>query len=285
MRWCIYTLSCPSTGEVRYIGYTSQGLAKRISQHRSCARRGRPQRCYTWWRKCVREYGAEPIVEVVESGTGHDAGVKAEMAWIAYARRVGLRLTNHTDGGEGTTGYTPSDDVRASMSEFMKRIVRTDEWRQRIGDAHRGRTRDDAARSRMSAGIAKRIARGDKWGPDRRITDQEIADIRASVTGRKGERAALVKATRWSITTIDRALDESLWTIPDDVVGVPIEITPHEKWSGFNHPSCSTTPEQVREIRSRFDGGESVASIARSLGKPYNTTSRIARRQTFKDVA
>jgi hypothetical protein len=249
MNWSIYTLSCPKTGEVRYVGITTKDVGTRFAQHRSNAKSGRgKQRVYKWWRYCVRENGRDPIVETVERGSGVDAGMECERQWIAYARSTGARLTNGTDGGEGTVGRKVPDEQKARMSATIK-------------------------------------AKGGRVGKRRNITDQEIADIRASVTGRKGERAALVKATRWSITTINRALDESLWTIPDDVVGVPIEIVPHEKWSGFNHPACSTTPEQVMEIRARFDGGESVYSIARSMEKPYNTTNRIARRQTFKDVA
>lgn len=45
-----------------------------------------------------------------------------------------------------------------------------------------------------------------------------------------------------------------------------------------------TTPEQVREIRRRYDEGESPATIAADVGVKYPTTIKIARRMLWRSV-
>jgi hypothetical protein len=48
--------------------------------------------------------GLEPQIEAIESGAGND-WAEAERRWIKFYRNAGARLSNTTDGGEGTPDY------------------------------------------------------------------------------------------------------------------------------------------------------------------------------------
>jgi GIY-YIG catalytic domain len=123
----VYALSDPRTGFVRYIGKTAGTLKKRMREHLCRARRG--DRCghvYTW----LRAIGLKPGEDVMEDGIeGDEALADAERFWIASLKAAGAILVNHTDGGEGGTGYKHSPEMRQKLSEIQrgrKRGPRTD---------------------------------------------------------------------------------------------------------------------------------------------------------------
>lgn len=260
MSWTIYGLHHPTTDELRYVGMTTVGTDARYSAHCRDGRAKAPRRhLYKWWQRVVADTGLEPVIREIESGDG--GAIEAdgrERAWIALHLASGARLTNGTAGGQAWT----EDQVR------------------RRADAVRGRVVPDEQRARMS----ETIATLDSWGPPRRITDQEIADIRASVTGREGERAALVRATPWSITTVKRALDLELWTISTSVVGRPIALDLHDRSARAPRPH-ETPLAVVAEIRRRYDAGESGTEIAAALALPRSRVYKIAKREVYRHVA
>ena len=89
----------------------------------------------------------------------------------------------------------------------------------------------------------------------------------------------------WSNPTILRALDTALWTIPDDIVGCPIPIEIHDRRDPAQNGRATITADGVRDIRLRYDSGERVADIARSVGLGWSQVSRIVRRESWADVA
>jgi hypothetical protein len=62
---------------------------------------------------------------VVEEGVG-DGWEDAERRWIASYRAQGMPLTNITDGGEGTSGWTVPVEDRARRRANMQRLWDTD---------------------------------------------------------------------------------------------------------------------------------------------------------------
>ncbi len=58
-------------------------------------------------------------IEVIESGLG-DSWKEAEKRWVAHYRAQGSRLTNLTDGGDGTLGIVRSEETRKKMSAASK---------------------------------------------------------------------------------------------------------------------------------------------------------------------
>jgi DNA-binding XRE family transcriptional regulator len=77
-------------------------------------------------------------------------GCQWEIYHIALARKDGVRLVNHTDGGEGANGYRMRPEAIAAMR--LRHIGRklTAQHRRKIGDAGRGRKPSAETRKRMS---------------------------------------------------------------------------------------------------------------------------------------
>src|SRR5664280_1343009 len=112
----VYELLDPRTGEIRYVGWTSNSPALRLQQHLWDARylQAKPHRC-KWILELLRD-GLIPLLDVVAIGEVAE-GPATERAVIAARRRAGMRLTNVTDGGEGAPGlsHPHSPETRAKM--------------------------------------------------------------------------------------------------------------------------------------------------------------------------
>lgn len=120
--WVVYSLSDPRTGKVRYVGWTSRGVYRRLTCHLSEARVGTGRGCRTYkarWIKSLLDTGMRPIIGILESGTGGD-WPEAEQRWIRLFRQFGEDLVNASDGGEGNIGYVASPEARAKISQAKK---------------------------------------------------------------------------------------------------------------------------------------------------------------------
>ena len=129
----IYGLIDPTTQELRYIGKTTLPLRIRYNRHISDA--NKVKRYSSQWVRSVLNKGYKPDVFVLEEVEGD--WVEAEQFWISYWKALGARLTNHTIGGEGQSG--------------AKMPVRTQEHRDKIAAALRGKKASPEVRQKLSA--------------------------------------------------------------------------------------------------------------------------------------
>lgn len=162
--WFIYTLHDPRDPDVvRYVGWATD-TRRRFNQHISDARANRDQTYCGRWKRTLLVEGILPVLTIVESGSGSGWG-SAESKWVAHFKSLGHRLTNLTDGGDGTRGYQwPIEKIRKL----------TDEQKKRIGDAHRGRKHTPESRTNM------RVAH-----LGRKHTPEQTAKISQANRGRK----------------------------------------------------------------------------------------------------
>ncbi len=112
----IYVLTEPD-GTIRYIGKTKVPLSLRLMGHLSNARKGQKNYRCNWIRSLMSK---ECLPSIMLIGEVEGNGIREEVAWIAYGRSEGMRLTNTTDGGDGL--INPTAEVRKRMSESQKRI-------------------------------------------------------------------------------------------------------------------------------------------------------------------
>ena len=131
MNWIIYTLRNPRTNEVRYVGWTSRTAARRMNTHIQTAVNKPATTHKAKWILSLLAIGLRPAMEVIESGTGSGWG-EAEQRWIAAFRAKGARLTNATDGGEGTVGYCPTPETRELQSRNSRRQPMSPDHRAKI---------------------------------------------------------------------------------------------------------------------------------------------------------
>lgn len=133
----IYGLLDPRTTEIRYIGKSTYGLERpKRHQRRSILKRDHKSN----WLRQLFDAGLTCDIIVLERLREDQDINEREISWIAYGKSLGWRLTNLTVGGDGSAGYTLSD-----------------ERKDRIGAVHRGKTVSVETREKISAGMGTQV--------------------------------------------------------------------------------------------------------------------------------
>lgn len=125
----IYTLECPVTAQVRYIGKTNN-LSKRLSAH--CKDKVKSHK--SSWIKSLNNKGLKPVVTVLDQTEDEQECYKLEQYWIAQFRAWGFDLTNLTNGGEGFSGKDVSGEknFNSKISESIARLIISDIKKQEL---------------------------------------------------------------------------------------------------------------------------------------------------------
>ena len=135
--------------EIRYVGQTVN-TERRLKGHVKLSRAGYRSHLYNW----IRSLPHSPRLKVL-SVVPDCCGNRAEVACIALFKALGLRLTNATDGGEGTRGHKHSDEYR----ENMRGRVVTAETRARQSAVRKGRTMSPENREKRRHPVSCRKCR------------------------------------------------------------------------------------------------------------------------------
>lgn len=117
MKTYIYTLSHPQTGEIRYVGKTTN-LKRRTYQHfniKICKKLGNKH--LGNWLLSILNSGFKPLLEIIEECT--DNWIESEQYWIEQFKHWGFNLLNVTKGGEGF-GHKHSEESKRKMSLIQK---------------------------------------------------------------------------------------------------------------------------------------------------------------------
>ena len=216
--WYIYVLYDPRKPDlIRYVGWTTNPK-RRLAAH---LREARVNKTYCQcWKQSLLKVGIVPVMLILESGFG-STYKDAEVRWISHYRSLGAKLTNLTDGGDGTKGRTNSPEHRAIISAYRKGRSASPETRlaqrlahlgkplepervAKIAAANRGRKQSKEERDKRRGkkmppeGVAKSVSarRGQKRSPEfskkmslalrgRKLSTQHILNMEASRQGRK----------------------------------------------------------------------------------------------------
>lgn len=122
----IYTLSCPTTHEIRYVGKTAVDLNKRYAQHIYQWKRSKKLTHLNSWIMSLSKSNLKPTITLLDSVNGEWEWL--EKYWISQLKTWGFNLTNLTEGGSGATGYKFSEESK------LKRLVSlksSDLWKER----------------------------------------------------------------------------------------------------------------------------------------------------------
>ena len=108
--------------QIRYVGLTKNPLNIRYNQHIRSAKnyidKDESSHCLRWIRSMLKK-GLTPTIKLITIVPGN--GEDAERFYIAYYKMLGANLTNLTNGGDGTIGYTRSDETNKKSVETRKR--------------------------------------------------------------------------------------------------------------------------------------------------------------------
>jgi hypothetical protein len=127
----VYALLDPVTREVRYIGKSSSGLA-RAKAHLEPAYSLRHKGYKKNWLLALRNAGQLPAIIVLSRHTSNEEVLQAEIDYIRLYRALGARLTNQTDGGEGTCGRVVPAEERLRSANSRRGLPRSPETLEKI---------------------------------------------------------------------------------------------------------------------------------------------------------
>lgn len=127
----IYSLSDPTTGEIRYIGKAKK-VSQRINEHICESRTGKERSHKINWINSLLENRTKPVLEVIDT-VPLEEWVFWEMFYISLFKSWGFNLTNGTQGGDcgpslsgeknGMYRKTHTPEVRAYLSALKKKLV------------------------------------------------------------------------------------------------------------------------------------------------------------------
>jgi group I intron endonuclease len=147
-----------------YVGKTELSFNIRKNNHLSDTRRG----CEFAFHRALRKYGEENFVwEIVEDGIEDKTLLDdKERHYIALYESFGPKGYNMSEGGEGQTGWVPSDKTRAKWSEQRKgkapwnkgtakpkKILTEEERAARKADANRRRSEAQKGKKTWNTGL------------------------------------------------------------------------------------------------------------------------------------
>lgn len=100
----------------RYVGLTSRG-ATRLKQHLWGAKTVGSNTYNTYKAKWIRTVDFNVEFIVLEYCNSFEELTLCEQKWIANLKARGYKLTNLTNGGDGSLGWCPSPETRAKWSQ------------------------------------------------------------------------------------------------------------------------------------------------------------------------
>lgn len=157
-------------------------------------KRARNLRRNSYHKKVVGKHGAENIRVGFIPCSSEEIAFALEMGIIKCLRRMGVTLTNQTDGGEGCTGLVQTDEAKAKVSRANKGRKATPEHRAKISRAGMGnkyclgKTLSAERRAKASATLLGRAR------PD--TVRQKISASRKGITFTDAHREKLSIAKR-----------------------------------------------------------------------------------------
>lgn len=141
----IYKVENKINGKI-YIGKTIYSLKTRKPCHLSYARNGRN----TYFHKALRKYGEENFEWSILTETDSETKLNAlEKFYIMVYRKMGI-LYNMTDGGEGQSGCSPSEEIRKKYSELYKGKSISEETKKKISNGNKGKIRTEEFKKNLS---------------------------------------------------------------------------------------------------------------------------------------
>lgn len=178
MKWIIYALR-RGTRPPFYVGVTKD-WRRRLKEHKAF-------------------FGSRIILDLLEKGDSDKVERdKAEHYWIDAYRKLGYKLANKTEGGDGVE--TISAEARAALSKRWKGRIVSPEHRAIISATHKGKVLSAETREKLSAAAKRQFADPDSRQAHSEATKANTTPEQRSEWGRLGGKALMEKYPEAHIT-------------------------------------------------------------------------------------
>ncbi len=152
----IYILKDPRYFQPKYVGQTSN-LKIRYMNHLTPSSLKSITHKTNWIKSLLKE-NIKPEIDVIEEVLTHQEAKEREIYWIAYLKNIGYKLTNGTNGGEGTSNYRQSQQGNKNKlgfklseeSKFKMRKPKSEMHKLKISLSLNGNKLSEATKLKMS---------------------------------------------------------------------------------------------------------------------------------------
>lgn len=141
----IYSLNCPITDEIKYIGQTYTSLKKRLNKHISDSRN--PVVKVQCWIKSLTNKGLLPVMRLVEV-CSKDNIDERETFYIAKYRSIGFDLKNISAGGAVRRDI--AKETRDKISKSLRGQIQSEETKKKRSQSSSIAWSDPALRAMKS---------------------------------------------------------------------------------------------------------------------------------------
>lgn len=190
----IYCLKDPASGDVRYIGKTTDPEG-RLQAHLTKSSKRRNH--LGGWLRSLASRREIPMLILLHEVAKTEHWQQEERRYISCARALGMDLVNATDGGEGSSGYIETPEQLAAKSA-ARRGVPWSPAQRAVSNAKRGLPLSLAQQAAYAAKSA--ALKGVPWSPARRVASAAKRGRPQSPEQRAGyaARSAKLKGVPWS---------------------------------------------------------------------------------------
>lgn len=129
----------------------------------------------TYWKRVVEKYG-KPEVEILAYWDTEKEALDHEILLISCFKEMKFKLTNLTNGGEGTSGIKRTEEQKEKISKALKGHVKSAETIKKLSEAHKKITNI----GRFKNGVAVRL--------NQKHTKESCEKMSESRTGEKNHR-------------------------------------------------------------------------------------------------
>ena len=148
---CVYKITNTKNGKC-YIGVTTQPIEKRMDQHF-----GKYSQC-TLLKNAIAKHGKDAFeYDIIARNLTEDSLIQREQFWIEFYDSMTPNGYNLVEGGGGLTGYITSDETKQKISDANKGQKRTNEAREKMSNARRGKTPWNKGK-RTTEAVRKKLA-------------------------------------------------------------------------------------------------------------------------------